>query len=160
MKKIIAFFLSCMLLVMQCSMVLADELDISSEKYEMNEITNDEIFLSSSESEISPCIMYIANVYTSIVKISSNQIGIRGETVCSQKVKSIKVVYALQKWNGSKWVDVASQTATAYDVTGTSKSYTITGVSSGTYRTKASALVTGYTGYAETLTGYSASITI
>ena len=92
MKKIIAFFLSCMLLVMQCSMVLADELDISSEKYEMNEITNDEIFVSSSESEISPCLMYIANVYTSIVKISSNRIGIRGETVCSQKVKSIKVV--------------------------------------------------------------------
>lgn len=57
-------------------------------------------------------------------------------------------------------VDVASKTATAYDVTGTSKSYTITGVSFGTYRTKASALVTGYTGYAETLTGYSASITI
>lgn len=160
MKKYIALILSCVLMVLQWSMVFAEDFNAESEQYEMVEMDNDEIFTSNSESEVEPYLMYIANVYTSIVKISSNQVGIRGETVCSQKVKSIKVNYSLQKWNGSKWVDVATKTATAYDATGTSKSYTITGVSSGRYRTKASALVTGYTGYSETLAGYSASITL
>ena len=104
--------------------------------------------------------MFIANIYTSVLIISSNQVGIRAETVCSENVKSITVTYVLQKWNGSKWVDVASKTASAYNTAQAVKSYTITGVSSGRYRTKASALVTGYNGYSETLTGYSGSITL
>ena len=104
--------------------------------------------------------MYIANIYTSVLKISSNQVGIRAETVCSENVKTITVTYVLQKWNGSKWVDVASKTASAYNTAQAVKSYTITGVSSGRYRTKAIASVTGYNGYSETLTGYSGSITL
>lgn len=156
MKKYIALILGCMLLVMQCSVAFAEE----TEHYEMIETENDDAFTTYSESEVAPCLLYIANVYTSIVKVSSSQISIRAETVCSETVQSITVVYSLQKWNGSKWVDVASKTATAYNVPQTSKSYTISGVSSGRYRTKANALVTGYTGYSETLIGYSGSITI
>ena len=127
---------------------------------EMVEMENDDIFGLNSRSEVSPALLYIANVYTSIVAISSNQVGIRAETVCSEKVKTITVTYILQKWNGSKWVGIASKTASAYGVAQTSKSYTITGVSSGRYRTKATASVTGYNGYTESLTGYSGSITI
>lgn len=156
MKKYIAFILSCALLVLQCSFVFAEE----SEQYEMTEMEDDSAFTMESQSEVSPCLLYIANVGTSIVKISSNQVGIRAETVCSEKVKSIDVTYYLQKWNGSNWVSIASKSSVAYDVAQTSKSYTITGVSSGKYRTKATAYVTGYTGYSETLTGYSGSITI
>ena len=140
MKKYIAFILSCMLLVFQCSFVFAEE----PEQYEMVEMENDDIFGLNSRSEVSPALLYIANVYTSIVAISSNQVGIRAETVCSEKVKTITVTYILQKWNGSKWVGIASKTASAYGVAQTSKSYTITGVSSGRYRTKAIASVTGY----------------
>lgn len=156
MKKYIAFILCCILLTFQCNAVLAAE----EEKYEMVEVDNDDIFTTYSQSEIAPYLLYIANVYTSIVKVSSSQISIRAETVCSETVQSIKVVYSLQKWNGNKWVDVASKTATAYNVPQTSKSYTISGLSTGRYRTKANAMVTGYTGYSETLIGYSGSITL
>ena len=154
MKKYIALILSCMLVVAQCSLVLASE----TEQYEMVEMNNDDIFTTSSQGEVAPCLLYIANIYTSIIKISSNQVGIRAETVCSETVKSISVTYTLQKWNGSQWVRVASKTASASAQT--VKSYTISGLSSGKYRTKAIASVTGYSGYTESLTGYSGSITI
>ena len=75
MKKYIALILSCMLLVAQCSLVSASE----TEQYEMVEMNNDDIFTTSSQGEVAPCLMYIANIYTSIIKISSNQIGIRAE---------------------------------------------------------------------------------
>lgn len=126
----------------------------------MVEMNNDDIFTTSSQGEVAPCLLYIANIYTSIIKISSNQVGIRAETVCSETVKSISVTYTLQKWNGSQWVRVASKTASASNVAQTVKSYTISGLSSGKYRTKAIASVTGYSGYTESLTGYSGSITI
>ena len=154
MKKYIALILSCMLVVAQCSLVLASE----TEQYEMVEMNNDDIFTTSSQGEVAPCLLYIANIYTSIIKISSNQVGIRAETVCSETV--ISVTYTLQKWNGSQWVRVASKTASASNVAQTVKSYTISGLSSGKYRTKAIASVTGYSGYTESLTGYSGSITI
>ena len=156
MKKYIALILSCMLVVAQCSLVLASE----TEQYEMVEMNNDDIFTTSSQGEVAPCLLYIANIYTSIIKISSNQVGIRAETVCSETVKSISVTYTLQKWNGSQCVRVASKTASASNVAQTVKSYTISGLSSGKYRTKAIASVTGYSGYTESLTGYSGSITI
>ncbi len=156
MKKYIALVLSCLLLVLQCNLVFAEE----TEQYEMVEMENDDIFTTTSQGEVAPCLMYIANIYTSVLKISSNQVGIRAETVCSENVKIITVTYVLQKWNGSKWVDVASKTASAYNTAQAVKSYTITGVSSGRYRTKAIASVTGYNGYSETLTGYSGSITL
>ena len=114
----------------------------------------------SENTDISTCTLYIADIYTSIVKVSSTQVSIYAETVCSQKVKSIKVIYILQKWNGSKWVDIVSRTATAYDVSSTHKSYTISGLGTGKYRCKASAVATGYNGYAEGLAGYSGSISL
>lgn len=156
MKKYIALVLSCVLMVFQCSMVFAGE----PEQYEMVEMENDDMFTTSFEGEVTPYLLYIANIYTSVLKVSSTQVGIRAETVCSETVRSITVTYTLQKWTGSKWADVASKTATAYNVAQTVKSYTISGLASGRYRTKASALVTGNTGYSETLTGYSGSITI
>lgn len=114
----------------------------------------------SENTDISTCTLYIADIYTSIVKVSSTQVSIHAQTICSETVKSIKVTYILQKWNGSKWVNVASQTATAYNASSARKSYTISGLGSGSYRCKASATATGYNGYAESLAGYSGSISL
>ncbi len=44
-----------------------------------------------------PLTLYLANVYTSIVKVSSTQVSIRAQAVCAETVKSIKVTYILQK---------------------------------------------------------------
>ena len=97
--------------------------------------------------------------FTEVSALSPGVMGITGlET--SETVKSIKVTYILQKWNGSKWVNVASKTATAYDASSAHKSYTISGLGSGKYRCKASSTVTGYNGYAESLSGYSSSISL
>ena len=160
MKKHIIIALCCTMILAQSSFVYAAEDNgVSSEVYEMVENTEDSM-PRGNEIEVMPYTLYIANIYTSIVKVSSSQVSIRAETVCGEKVKSITVTYILQKWSGSKWVNVASSTATAHDATNARKSYTISGLSSGQYRCKASAMAPGYSGYSETLTGYSASITI
>lgn len=157
MKKIIAIILSCIMLCSQGALVFAAD-EVSEGQYEMIEISDEEWIELGGEYGVAPNLLYIANIITSIVKVSSSEVSIRAETVCSEKVKSITVTYTLQKWNGSKWVDVVSQAATAYDASTAHKTYRITGVGSGRYRCKANAKVTGYSGYTETLTGYSASI--
>lgn len=160
MKKFLAILLSSILILTQGVMTFAAEESESEQTYEMVE-TNDWIPEEiSSNGIVEPYTLYIADIITSIVKVSATQVSIRAQTVCSQTVKSIKVTYILQKWNGSKWVDVASQTATAYDTATAHKSYTISGLGSGSYRCKASATVTGYNGYSESLAGYSSSISL
>jgi len=149
-------FLVCAMMMCQAINVFAND---DLEQYEMVECELETVPMQN-ESDVAPVTVYLANIYTSIVKVSSSQVSIRADAVCGEKVKKLTVIYILQKWNGSKWVGIASKTASAYGVAQTSKSYTITGVSSGRYRTKATASVTGYNGYTESLTGYSGSITI
>lgn len=158
MRKFLTILLSGILILAQGVITFAaDEIE-DEQQYEMVENTDWLPGEMSENTDISTCTLYIADIYTSIVKVSSTQVSIYAETVCSQKVKSIKVIYILQKWNGSKWVDIVSRTATAYDVSSTHKSYTISGLGTGKYRCKASAVATGYNGYAEGLAGYSGSI--
>ena len=159
MKKYLAILLSCVMLCAQGISVWAGE-DVEGEQYELIEIADEDWTQDIEEPGVMPSLLYIANVITSIVKVSSTQVSIRAETVGSETVKSITVIYVLQKWNGSKWADVGSKTATTYDAASSRKSYTVSGLSSGQYRCKASARVTGYSGYSETLTGYSASIVL
>ena len=64
MKKYIAFILSCMLLVFQCSFVFAEE----PEQYEMVEMENDDIFGLNSRSEVSPALLYCAKTGMSYSK--------------------------------------------------------------------------------------------
>ena len=127
------------------------------EQYEMVECELETVPMQN-ESDVAPVTVYLANIYTSIVKVSSSQVSIRADAVCGEKVKKLTVIYILQKWNGSKWVDIASKSVTTYDVSSAHKSYTISGLGTGRYRCKASAMATGYSGYSETLAGYSASI--
>lgn len=160
MRKFLTILLSGILILAQGVITfVADEIE-DEQQYEMVENTDWLPGEMSENTDISTCTLYIADIYTSIVKVSSTQVSIYAETVCSQKVKSIKVIYILQKWNGSKWVDIVSRTATAYDVSSTHKSYTISGLGTGKYRCKASAVATGYNGYAEGLAGYSGSISL
>ena len=159
MKKYVAILLSTLLLCSQATMIFAAD-DSGNENYEMVEIEDCEMDNETSVSEISPYTLYLADVITSIVKVSSIQVSIRAQAVCSEKVQAITVIYILQKWNGSKWVDVASKSATSYNVSSAHKSYTISGLGTGRYRCKASAMATGYSGYSETLAGYSASINL
>ena len=160
MKKYIAILLSGILILAQGVVTFAEDNVGNKQQYAMVETEDWVPVETSSETEVTPYTLYIADILTSIVKVSSTQVSIYAETVCSQKVKSIKVTYILQKWNGSKWVDIVSRTATAYDVSSTHKSYTISGLGTGRYRCKASAVATGYNGYAEGLAGYSASISL
>lgn len=160
MRKFLTILLSGILILAQGVITFAaDEIE-DEQQYEMVENTDWLPGEMSENTDISTYTLYIADIYTSIVKVSSTQVSIYAETVCSQKVKSIKVIYILQKWNGSKWVDIVSRTATAYDVSSTHKSYTISGLGTGKYRCKASAVATGYNGYAEGLAGYSGSISL
>ena len=157
MRKYLAILLSCIMLVGQSVPIFAENMP-QNETYEM--VETDEIFSGWIESEISPSTLHISDIITSIVKLGSNKVGIRAETVCIDTVKSITVTYTLQKYVNNKWTNVDSKKATAYDTYGTTKSYTISGLGSGSYRAKASALVTDYNGYSETLTGYSSSISL
>ena len=160
MRKFLTILLSGILILAQGVITFAADGIEDEQQYEMVENTDWLPGEMSENTDISTCTLYIADIYTSIVKVSSTQGSIYAETVCSQKVKSIKVIYILQKWNGSKWVDIVSRTATAYDVSSTHKSYTISGLGTGKYRCKASAVATGYNGYAEGLAGYSGSISL
>lgn len=160
MRKFLTILLSGILILAQGVITFAADGIEDDQQYEMVENADWLSGEMSENTDISTCTLYIADIYTSIVKVSSTQVSIYAETVCSQKVKSIKVIYILQKWNGSKWVDIVSRTATAYDVSSTHKSYTISGLGTGKYRCKASAVATGYNGYAEGLAGYSGSISL
>ena len=160
MRKFLTILLSGILILAQGVITFAADGIEDEQQYEMVENTDWLPGEMSENTDISTCTLYIADIYTSIVKVSSTQVSIYAETVCSQKVKSIKVIYILQKWNESKWVDIVSRTATAYDVSSTHKSYTISGLGTGKYRCKASAVATGYNGYAEGLAGYSGSISL
>lgn len=160
MRIFLTILLSGILILAQGVITFAADGIEDEQQYEMVENTDWLPGEMSENTDISTCTLYIADIYTSIVKVSSTQVSIYAETVCSQKVKSIKVIYILQKWNGSKWVDIVSRTATAYDVSSTHKSYTISGLGTGKYRCKASAVATGYNGYAEGLAGYSGSISL
>ena len=160
MRKFLTILLSGILILAQGAITFAADGIEDDQQYEMVENADWLSGEMSENTDISTCTLYIADIYTSIVKVSSTQVSIYAETICSQKVKSIKVIYILQKWNGSKWVDIVSRTATAYDVSSTHKSYTISGLGTGKYRCKASAVATGYNGYAEGLAGYSGSISL
>lgn len=160
MRKFLTILLSGILILAQGVITFATDGIEDDQQYEMVENADWLPGEMSENTDISTCTLYIADIYTSIVKVSSTQVSIHAQTICSETVKSIKVTYILQKWNGSKWVNVASQTATAYNASSARKSYTISGLGSGSYRCKASATATGYNGYAESLAGYSGSISL
>lgn len=86
MKKYIAMLLSCILILSQGTLIFAEENNVSEEKYEMIEINDQSVPIGDGIGVV-PLTLYLANVYTSIVKVSSTQVSIRAQAVCAETVK-------------------------------------------------------------------------
>lgn len=158
-KKNIILTLVCVLSLLQVLPVYAED-NSDTEWYEMIE-EEFEIVDDAADNIVAPYTLYIVNVQTSLLKISSSKLGLRADVYCASKVQSITVTFYLQKYNGSSWVNVSSGTASAAtNVSSTAKQATVSGLSSGTYRAKTVTRVTDQYGYSESVTGYSGSLTI
>lgn len=156
MKKRVLLFTICVMLCLSGINVYAGE-----NGQEAMQLAEEE-FDTSGESDwsIAPYSKYLVNIQTTIARLDAGKVGIRAHVYCSQKVKSVNIKFYLQKKSGSSWTTVATGSASASDVTDVAKSVSTTGVPSGTYRGKVTAMVTDKYGYSETMTGYSGSISI
>lgn len=162
-KRFIAIIMTVIMLIMQTLPIYADDgngvnTGSQDEWYEL--IEEDFEFEGADNPDINPYTLYLVNVATSIVKISSSKVGMRADVYCSAQVKTINIIFSLQKLSGSTWTTVGTATASASNVSSTYKSVTASNVAAGTYRTKATVKVTDSSGYSETLTGYSGSISL
>lgn len=158
-KKRMIIVLTSILLLLQVFPVYAED-NSDTEWYEMVEeefnVAEDNI-----DDLATPYTLYIMNVQTSLAKLSSSKLGLRADVYCTSTVQSITVTFYLQKYNGSTWVNVSSGTPSpTTNVSSTAKQATVSGLSSGTYRAKSITRVVDKYGYAETVTGYSGSLTI
>lgn len=156
-KKLLAIILSVLVFMMQVAPAFAQE----NETIEWYELVEGEFEMGDEpEIQITPYTLYIMNVICSAVKINSNTIGIRAEIHCAAVLKNISVTIQLQKLSGSSWVTVGSKVLSASNVSSTVKSVTVTNLSPGTYRGKATAFVTSASGYSESFVGYSGGISL
>lgn len=156
-KKIIALVLSFIMLFMQMVSVHAEE----SETTEWYDLVEEEVEMTDGSGEsITPYSLYLMNVITSIAKVNSNKVGMRAEVHCAGTMKKITITFILQKLSGATWKDVGTTTVYAYNTSSTAKSVTASNLSSGTYRTKATVMVTTSSGYSEAANGYSGSINL
>lgn len=158
MKKSILVVLMCVILCMSGVSVYAQ--DGKKEQHQLIEENFETDVMEKRIEDFNPYTKYLIDVQTTIARLDAGKVGIRAHVYCSQKVKSVNIKFYLQKKSGSSWVNVATGSASASDVTDIAKSVSTTGVSSGTYRGKAIVMVTDKYGYSETMTGYSGSISI
>lgn len=156
-KKILALVLAMMMLFAQVVSVSAEETG-TGEWYEL--VEEDFEMVTEPDQIASSYALYLMNVITSIAKISSTKVGMRAEVLCSDVMSKITITFKLQKLNGSSWSTVASKEVYAYNTSSIAKMVTASNLSSGTYRAKATVLVTASNGYGETATGYSGSINL
>lgn len=158
MKKYFSILLSIILLALSIP-VYAEE--NTEEQYLMvfeeegSEIDN---LFKDETTQILPRSHYIMNVQTTAKYLGSNKVGIHVDAYCNSVVKSITTIFYLQKYTGSGWVNVSSGTISVSNSNKLSKTGTVSGVSSGTYRAKSVTKVTDQYGYSETQTGYSGAI--
>lgn len=157
-KRVLAFILAMMMLFAQVIFVNAEESG-SNEWYEL--VEEDFEMVTEPSQALTPYTLYLMNVITSIVKLDSNKVGMRAEVHCSDTMSKIAITFYLQKLSGNAWNTVASKVVYAYNTSNIAKSVTASNLSSGTYRTKASVMVTASnSSYSETATGYSGSINL
>ncbi len=156
-KKIIALVLSFIMLFMQMVSVHAEE----SETTEWYDLVEEEVEMTDGSGEsITPYSLYLMNVITSIAKVNSSKVSMRAEVHCAAVMNKITITFYLQKLSGTTWKDVGSTTVYATNTSSTAKSVTASNLSSGTYRTKATVIVTASSGYSEAANGYSGSINL
>lgn len=159
MKRKISILLSIILLFSLVVPVSAEESrDSGAEWYEL--IEEDFELTEDTASSVMPKTLYLVNVYTYITKISSGKIGIRADVYCSDTTAKIQTTLTLQKLVNSKWTNVGSGVVSTSDDYQMSKSLAASNVSAGTYRARSVTKVTAYSGYTESLTVYTSSITL
>lgn len=144
---------------MSAEAVYATDETNSDEWYEMVE-EDFELSLDNESQQIVPYTLYLAGVNTYITKLSSSKIGMYVEVQCAQSVSSISTTFYLQKNYSGTWKNVASGTVSSSNASYMSKSVSVSGVSSGTYRAKTVTCVTDKYGYSESVTGYSGSMSL
>ena len=119
---------------------------------EGSEIDN---LFEDEEPQVMPRSQYISTVVTTAKYLGSNKVAIHVDAYCNSVVKSITSIFYLQKYTGSGWVNVSSGTISVSNSNKLSKTGTVSGVPSGTYRAKSVTRVMDIYGYAETLNSYS-----
>lgn len=155
MKKYFCVLLSIMLLALSIP-VYAEE--NSEESYAMIfEMEGSEIdsLFENEEMQVMPRTKYISSVQTQAKYLGSNRVAIHVNAYCSSVVNSITTIFYLQKYTGSGWVNVSSGTISVSNSNKLSKTGTVSGVPSGTYRAKSVTRVVDNYGYAEALNSYS-----
>lgn len=160
MKKYISIILTLILMITLAMPIYAEEESTGDEWYEM-QFEEDELTLENivkPGDTISPQSLYILGAHTTIKYQGSGKVAILGNVYCSQTVQSITSTFYLQKLSGGSWTSVSSGTTSVSNANKLSKTGTISGVSSGTYRSKIVSKVS-HNGHSEVVTVYSGSIT-
>ncbi len=157
MKKKLSILLSCLLLLVFVTPAYADT--PTDEWYDMQEEEFDSVTWVGP-NEIEPYNLYMSSVAAYVTRISSGKVGLRADVVCYSSVSKITVNFYLQKLSGGKWYTVSSGSAYVTNTSYMSKSMSVSGLPSGTYRTKATAIVVDKYGYSESMTASSTGIVI
>lgn len=160
MKKYLSILLSIMLLALSIPVYAEED---GEESYPMvfeeegSEIDN--LFIDETPL-IMPRSQYIMTVQTQARYLGSNQVAIHVNVYCNSVVKTITTAFYLQKNTSSGWKNVSTGTVSVSNSNKLSKTGTVSGVPSGTYRAKSITKVTDKYGYSETQTGYSGAFSI
>ena len=160
MKKYLSILLTVMLLALSIP-VYAEKNEENSYpmifEEEGSEIDN--LFIDETP-QVMPRSQYIMTVQTQAKYLGSNKVAIHVNVYCNSVVSKITTIFYLQKYTGSGWVNVSSGTTSVSNSNTLSKTGTVSGVPSGTYRAKSVTKVTDKYGYSETQTGYSGAFSI
>lgn len=156
MKRKVSILLSFILMFMLAVPTAAEETD--TEWYEL--VEEDFELTEDTATSVMPRTLYLMNVYTYITKISSGKVGMRADVHCAESVAKIETTLTLQKLVNGSWTNVASGVVSTTDNYKMSKSVTASPISAGTYRARSVTKVTAYSGYSESLTVYTGSITM
>ena len=160
MKKYIGVLLSIVLLAISIP-VYAEE--NSEDSYPMifeEEGSEIDSLFEDEEHQVMPRSQYISTVQTQARYLGSYQVAIHVNVYCNSVVKTITTAFYLQKNTSSGWKNVSTGTVSVSNSNKLSKTGTVSGVPSGTYRAKSITKVTDSYGYSETLTGYRGAFSI
>lgn len=155
MKKYFGVLLSIILLALSIPVYAEENTEESypmvfeQEGSEIDNLFDDEELPIMSRSK------YIYTVQTSAKYLGSNKVAIHVNVYCNSVVKSITTIFYLQKYSNGTWSNVSSGTISVSNSNTLSKTGTVTGIPSGTYRAKSVTKVTDSYGYSETMSSYS-----
>ena len=159
MKKLISIAMMAIMLMFSVSYTYAENVDGELLQMEEDDFAITEDAVGPDEYGIMPYSVYIGSVSTLVQNMGSGKIGIHVGVYCCEPVNSITSNLYLQKKINGTWTNVASGTVSNTGSASLSKGVSISGMSSGTYRAKSVTQVIK-NGFAESMTGYSGSITI